>query len=213
MSILPKFTSGKSILYLDDNKILRVIIIRPGETAFDRQRHIQGNLNLHLTEHGQKEAAQIAEQLNNEQLLHIYSSPNCSAIETADRIANQLKIPSKVLESLRNQDHGLWEGRRVADIRLTQPRLYRSAVNSPQNVAPPKGEAFDEAQKRLKKAIKWILKRHRSGTIGIVICEPAASIVRCCLKSEEARNLWDFIGKHGLWEPVEIHPPAIFKKA
>lgn len=199
------------MFYLEEQGILRILIIRPGETSFDRQRYIQGNLDLHLTESGRKEAAQIANELNDEKISQLYSSPNCSALETADRIANHLNIPLKILRSLRNQDHGLWEGMRVTDIQQTQPRIYRRAINSPQNVSPPQGEAYQDVQKRLYNAVRLILKRHHSGTIGIVLCEPTASIVRCYLKSEEAKNLWNFIGKHGLWEPVEINPPTLLR--
>ncbi|MDO4627688.1 MAG: histidine phosphatase family protein [Planctomycetia bacterium] len=205
MSILPKFSSRNSMEYLEEQGIFRILIIRPGETLFDRQRHIQGNLNLHLTEVGQQEAIQLAEELNEENLNQIYTSPNISALETADRIANHLQIPRRILKGLRNQAHGLWEGMRVEEIQQHHPKIYRYGTNSPDAVHPPHGESLEDVKKRIHATIHWILKRHHSGTVGLVICEPLASIVQCYLKSEEAKNLWDYIGRHGLWEPVEIH--------
>lgn len=208
MSILPIFSSGNSTEYLEEQGIFRILIIRPGETIYDRERHIQGNLDLHLTKTGQQEAHQIARELDQENLEMIYSSPNVSALETADRISAHLRIPRKILKEFRNQDQGLWEGMRVAEIQQHQPRIYRCAANAPDAISPPNGETFENVQKRIQSTIQWILKRHHSGTIGLVLCEPLASIVRCYLKSEAAKNLWDFIGKHGLWEPVEVEPSA-----
>ncbi len=204
MSILPKFSSRNSMEYLEEQGIFRILIIRPGEPLFDRQRYIQGNLNLHLTEVGRQEALQLAEELDEQNLDQIYTSPNVSAFETAERIANRLQIPCKVLKGLRNQGHGIWEGMRVDEIQQRYPRIYRYGVNSPDAIRPPHGESLDDVKKRIQETIQWILKRHHFGTVGLVLCEPLASIVQCYLKSEEAKNLWDYIGRHGLWEPVEI---------
>ena len=204
MPNLTKFSSESTASFLEEKHVLRVLIIRPGETVYDIQRHIQGNLNLHLTENGQQEASRLAEEMVSENPSQIYTSPNVSALETAECIASSLQIPCKILKGLRNQDQGLWEGRRVEEIQRFQPRIYRCAANSPHAIDPPNGESFREVQKRIQTTIEWLLKRHHEGTIGLVICEPLASLFRCALKSEEAKNLWNFIGQHGLWEPVEL---------
>lgn len=201
---LTKFSSESTASFLEEKNVLRFLIIRPGETAYDIQRHIQGNLNLRLTENGQQEANRLAEEMVSENPSLIYTSPNVSALETAECIASSLQIQCKILKGLRNQDQGLWEGRRVAEIQRFQPRVYRRAANSPNSIDPPNGESFREVQKRIQTTIEWLLKRHHCGTIGLVICEPLASLFRCALKSEEAKNLWNFIGRHGLWEPVEL---------
>ncbi len=204
MSIFSTFSSGNSLEYLDDQGILRILIIRPGETNYDRERHIQGNLDLHLTENGLMEACSLANELDDENIQQIYTSPNVSALETADRIAAHLKIARKILKGLRNQAQGLWEGMRVEELQQQQPHVYRRAATEPDSIQPPGGEPFGQVRERVESAIQWILRRHRSGTIALVLCEPLASIVRCYLKSEQAKNLWDYIGNHGLWEPVEI---------
>lgn len=204
MSIFPKLSAGNSMEYLDEQGILRIVIIRPGETVYDRERHIQGNLNLHLTETGQKEACELAKELDRENIQQIYTSPNASALETAERIASHLRIPRRILKGLRNQAQGLWEGMRVEELQQLQPHVYRRMAAAPNSIEPPGGEPFEQVQKRVKETLQWILKHHRSGTIGLVICEPLASMVRCYLKSEEARNLWDYIGNHGLWEPINV---------
>jgi len=205
MPIFAKYSSERAASFMEEKAFLRFLIIRPGETLYDIQRFIQGNLNVHLTDYGQQEAERLAEEIYPEEPEVIYTSPNVSALETAERIASSLQIQYKILKGLRNQDQGLWEGRRVEEIQRFQPRVYRCAASSPHAIEPPNGESFRQVEKRIQTTIEWLLKRHHTGTVGLVICEPLASQFRCALKSEEARNLWDFIGRHGLWEPVELN--------
>lgn len=186
------------------DRSLRILIIRPGETTYDSQSRIQGTLNLELTEKGQEEVDTLAEELLEEQLQFLYSSPCEPAPVTAERLAQILSIPKKILPGLQNQNQGLWQGMRVEDLQRSQPRVFRIWANCPESIFPPGGEAFHEVTKRIEATIEWILKRHHQGTVGLVVGEPLASYVRCYLKSEEAKNLWNTIGIHGLWEPVDV---------
>lgn len=188
--------------YGEDN--LRILIIRPGETLYDREGHIQGNLNVRLTEEGKYEAVQLAEDLQYEDVQQLYYAPTQSAEETAQIISNFLNIPMKSLNGLKNQDQGIWQGMRICDLKRSQPKVYRRLASRPDSIYPPGGEDFAEVKKRVENVIQWILRHHHTRTIGLVVCEPLATFVRCQLKSEEARNLWDYIGIHGLWEPVEV---------
>ena len=183
---------------------LRILIIRPGETLYDREGHIQGNLNVRLTDNGKFEAEMLADELKNEDVLQLYYAPTRSALETAQIISHILEIPMKSLDGLKNQDQGIWQGMRISDLKRSQPKVFRRLVTRPDSISPPGGEDFAEVKERVGNVIRWLLGHHHYGTIGLVICEPLASFVRCQLKSEEARNLWNYIGLHGLWEPVEI---------
>ncbi|MDO4569219.1 MAG: histidine phosphatase family protein [Planctomycetia bacterium] len=204
-----KFSFSQTSERKAEESILRILIIRPGETTFDEQRCIQGNLDVRLTERGRDEVQKLADDLKKEMISQIYYAPCHSAQETARDIAQELRIPKKALEGLQNQNQGLWQGMRVNELQQRQPRNYRNWAASPEAIVPPGGESFQDVTHRVQKTIQWILKRHLSGAIGLVVCEPLASIVRCRLKCEEAKNLWNYIGLHGLWEPVEVHPSQL----
>lgn len=183
---------------------LKVLIIRPGATSYDYERCIQGDLNIRLTDDGREEVRLLADELREEEICFIYSSPCEPALETAEIIARVLNVPRKRLDGLKNQNQGLWQGMRVDDLRRLQPRVYRQWAESPLSVCPPEGESMIPVAERVENALSAILRRHRSGTIGIVVGEPTASLVRCYLRKEEAHHLWDTIGTHGDWEEVEV---------
>ncbi|MDO4576157.1 MAG: histidine phosphatase family protein [Planctomycetia bacterium] len=196
------FSFGKNDAFQETSP--RILIIRPGETAYATQTRIQGNLNLKLTEEGRLEVDLLARQLLREEIQFLYASPCEPAPETAERIAVFLDIPRKILPDLRNQDQGLWQGMRVDELARCQPRVYRIWGNSPEAVAPPGGESFEDVEKRIRSAVTWILRRHSRGTVGVVVPEPLASYLSSYLRSEDAHNLWDSMSLHGQWEPVEV---------
>ena len=204
MTILPRFSSKYLTKTSLTQKTFRILIIRPGETAFDKGRHLHGSLALPLTKTGKKEAVQLAQELNVENIAQLYSSPSLSARETSEKIAKQLGIPQKVLKGLQNQNQGLWEGMRVEQIRRNHPRIYRQMLEDPCTVMPPNGEHFRNAFERLQTALQWILDRHRTGTVGLILNEPAASMATSWLKCEKIKNLWNSIGSHGYWESIEL---------
>lgn len=188
---------------------LRIVIIRPGETNYDNERCIQGDLNVRLTDKGRHEVRKLAEELMAEGIRYIYSSPCEQALETAEIIARTLNIPRKRLDGLKNQNQGIWQGMRVDDLRRLQPRLYRQWAESPLSICPPEGEPLGSVSQRVETVIASLLKRHRSGIVGLVVGEPLASLVRCYLKREKVHHLWDLIGTHGRWEQVEITPELL----
>lgn len=199
-----KFAFRDSTEFQFGQETLRVLIIRPGETLYDKERCIQGNLNVRLTEEGRREARRLATDLCDEDLQRIYYAPARSAEETARIVSETLDVPRKALDGLRNQNQGSWQGMRVGDLQRRQPKVFRRWGMAPESIFPPGGEDFRDVQRRVRSALQWVLRRHRDGTVGLVVCEPMAAFVTCQLKSEEAKNLWDYIGLHGLWEPVVV---------
>ena len=72
-------------------------------------------------------------------------------------------IKVKPLEALRNLNQGLWQGMRVDEVKLKQPKVYRQWQEQPENICPPDGEMVSEAQVRIGEAIGASRKKHRAG--------------------------------------------------
>jgi hypothetical protein len=49
-----------------------------------------------------------------------------------------------------------------------------------------------------------IVRRHRNGTVAVVVPEPLASIVRCILVHSELPNLWAVECDTGVWEAIDL---------
>jgi broad specificity phosphatase PhoE len=66
---------------------MRLILVRHGETDWNREYRIQGHSDLPLNEFGKAQAEAIALALKDGMVEAIYTSPLCRAFETAKAIS------------------------------------------------------------------------------------------------------------------------------
>ncbi len=189
--------------------MLRIVLIRPGSTDYDQQQRIQGALDVPLNEQGNCEVAQLIDQLKQQGIETVYAPPCQPAQQTGKAIAEGLGVKLKKLDRMQNLDHGLWQGMLVKDVRRKQPKVYRQWQEQPENVCPPDGEMLSHAQQRVRATLTKLLKRRKQGTIGLVVPEPLASLVRRFIHQDELGNLWKVTNGHGQWEVLEIEPEEV----
>jgi broad specificity phosphatase PhoE len=161
------------------------VVIRPGETDFDREERIQGSLSLPLNSNGWRQVSEIIERLREVQPAVILSSPSEPSRSTAEMISDALGVPLKELDGLANMDQGLWQGMLLSDLRRKHPRVYRQWQESPESVCPPAGETYEAAARRVERALRRPMKK--GGTFAVIASEPLASLVTCVLQGAVPR--------------------------
>lgn len=187
--------------------MVQVVLIRPGRTDFDDQNRIQGMLDIPLNERGSHEVGETVEQLRGRPLEAIYSSPCQPSLGTAQMIAKALGLRLRVVDEFRNLNQGLWQGLQVEEVRRKHPRVYRQWEECPEAIRPPEGETMAEANQRLQKGLRPLLRRHRHQMIGIVAPEPISSIIRSCLKKSDLDKEWKNEKTEAKWELLEAAGP------
>ena len=85
-----------------------LLLVRHGETDWNREGRWQGHSDTHLNETGREQARRIAAELDGVDV--IYSSDLARAHETAEIIAGDLGLPVRVDARLRERSFGAWEG-------------------------------------------------------------------------------------------------------
>ena len=183
----------------------RIVLIRPGSTDYDRQKRIQGTLNVPLNEQGSADVLQLVEELRAVGLEAICSSTNQSALETAEAIARALDLRVRKLDRMRNLDYGLWQGMAIDEVRVKQPKVYRQWQETPECICPPQGESLAEADERVHACVSRLMKRHKDGCVGLVVPEPLASLVRRCLGGPQLGDLWEAAAGDTRWEVFQVH--------
>jgi len=184
--------------------MLRFILVRPGSTEIAEQGRIQGCLDVPLSDSGANQVQSTVEALDTEDVEVIYSGPCIATQQTAQQIATYLESKTKVVDLLRNLDLGLWNGRRIEELKASQPKVYKQWQEHPETVCPPGGETLEEAQRRLRKALLKIVRRRKTGTFVLVLMEPLASIASSLLRSTELGDLWKAEQICGCHESIEI---------
>lgn len=88
----------------------RLILIRHGETAWNRVSRIQGHTDIPLSPLGRAQAERLAEALADEPLAAIYSSDLSRARQTAEALARARQLPVRFDAQLRERAFGRFEG-------------------------------------------------------------------------------------------------------
>jgi broad specificity phosphatase PhoE len=184
-------------------------MIRPGATDYDQQRRIRGNLDVPLNEEGAAEVSRMIDELRALDIDALYASPCQPCVQTAEAVGQAFHLKLKKLDRMRNLNHGLWQGMLIDEVRLKQPKVYRQWQEIPQNTCPPEGEMLGEAEERVRAAMTKLLKRHKEGTVAVVVPEPLASLVRRFISQTELGDLWKAAADHGHWELLEVQPQLV----
>jgi probable phosphoglycerate mutase len=178
-----------------------IVLIRPGCTDFELQNRIQGSLDLPLNLRGRAEVHDIVDQLQGLPLQCIYTSPSEPAHSTAAAIGDNLGIPVKESDDLRNVDQGLWEGLQIDEIRRKYPKVFKQWEDAPETICPPEGEPIPTVIERVRKALRKPMKRKLS--FAIVASEPLATLISCIVRDCKP-ELPGSVYTSGHTRPIEV---------
>ena len=88
-----------------------IYLVRHGETDWNRARRIQGRTDIHLNDEGRVQAHATGRLLTTRSWSAIVSSPLSRASETAQIIADELRMPEpQLVEALTERNYGAAEG-------------------------------------------------------------------------------------------------------
>ena len=185
--------------------MLNILLIRAGSTEYTSQGRVQGTLDVPLSEDGRKQVEQAVEQLSHQPIESLYCGPCRATQQTAEIIGKGLDLKPKTNTKLRNLDYGLWQGMLIEDVKAKQPKVYRQWQEHPETVCPPDGETLQSARERLQIVIAKLKKKHKSGTVALVLIDPLARV--CCnlLREDGLGDMWQANG-HGerIWDTISV---------
>lgn len=146
-----------------------LLLLRHGQTPLSIERRFSGLGEAELTATGLAQAAAAAERLSREpyRLDAIVSSPLKRARQTAEAVARRTGLDIEVDEDFREADFGDWEGHTFTEIQRRWPDELAAWLADPK-VAPPGGESFAEAGRRVRRAGERLVARHEGKTVLVV---------------------------------------------
>ena len=102
----------------------RLCIVRHGETAWNAEHRVQGQLDVPLNAIGQAQALAASKILSREKFDAIYSSDLSRARQTAEPTANLLSMPVLLEKDLRERHYGIFERLTYAEVKVRYPEDY-----------------------------------------------------------------------------------------
>ncbi|QNK69322.1 histidine phosphatase family protein [Variovorax sp. PAMC26660] len=137
-----------------------IILIRHGETAWNRELRFQGHADVPLNDIGHEQARRIGLRLAGETAQHLISSDLMRAQQTAAPAALQLSLPVVTSAALREQFFGVVEGMRSDEIQSLHPRAWEEWLEFREDHAMPEGETAREFHARIIAALGGIAAAH-----------------------------------------------------
>lgn len=181
-----------------------LLLIRHGETEWNREGKYTGQADIPLNRNGKRQAEKAARQLARIKPDVIFSSDLIRALETAEIISRLVCIPIKTDDRLREIDQGDWEGMHVDEIKGRFHDLFVSRQNDPLNVASPGGETIGQVFKRVCSALDDICRAYPESKVVITAHGIVLSIIRIIAGDHPIRDVFEFIPENAEVIRVEI---------
>ena len=146
----------------------RLIAVRHGETAWNVDTRIQGQLDIALNATGLWQARRVGQALADEPIGAIYASDLARAWQTAQEIARPRGLPVSAEPGLRERAFGHFEGRTFADIDASLPEEARLWRTRDPSFAPEGGESLLDFRERVTGTAARLAARHPGELVVLV---------------------------------------------
>jgi broad specificity phosphatase PhoE len=144
------------------------VLIRHGQSTWNREHRIQGQLDPPLSDEGRLQAELVGRRLSGRSFAGFYSSDLKRAFETAELIGTALGARPQPEASLREIFLGDWEGLRTEEIAERFPEAWARWVEEPDWDVVPSGEGAGLFDARVAGALDDIFRRHAHGDVLVV---------------------------------------------
>jgi len=146
----------------------RVLALRHGQTAWNAQSRLQGQIDAPLDATGLLQARALASALLDEGIDVIFSSDLQRARVTAQALGDQLSLPVQTDPGLRERHFGFLEGSTYGEIEQRWPEDARAWRQRQEDFACGGGEALREFHERCLLTANTLVSRHAGQVIALV---------------------------------------------
>jgi probable phosphoglycerate mutase len=178
--------------------VTRFALLRHAETAWNREKRIQGQQDAPLTSHGRQQVQRWASALGRYEWDHMVTSDLGRASLTGTLLNLHLDLPRSEEPRLREQDWGRWAGLNFRD--LLKISELKAQERMGWHFRPLEGESRLEVLERSRQALVDMANRLEGRRILVVT---HGGVIKCLLYRLSRR---DFLPEEPpLIEPYRLH--------
>lgn len=151
-----------------------LILIRHGETDWNRELRFQGHVDVPLNATGHEQARRLAERLAAERPVvhHLICSDLIRTQQTAapslQVLFPQARIDTLTDSALREQNFGVVDGKRVDDVKQDHADAWNQWLRFEADYGMPGGETTRQFHTRVMDAVYRIAQQHSGQTVMVV---------------------------------------------
>ena len=144
------------------------MLVRHGQSTWNREHRIQGQLDPPLSTEGRRQAELVGRRLAGRRIEGFYASDLKRAWETAQAIGAAIGHAPEASPGLREIYLGEWEGLRTDELAQRFPDAWARWNEEPDWDLVPGGEGAEPFESRVAAALDAIFERHTHGDVLVV---------------------------------------------
>ncbi|MBP1611081.1 MAG: histidine phosphatase family protein [Acidobacteria bacterium] len=154
----------------DRKQMVRIFLVRHGETAENKEMRYLGIRDVPLTSNGNRQARRVATALSKLPIRAIVASPLRRAADTAAQIQNACGVELRKDSRLAEGSFGCWEGltrEEVVKLGNVDAGLLARWETDPA-CAPPGGESIQNIQGRMVRLVEELTEEFAGSSVALV---------------------------------------------
>ena len=144
-----------------------ILLVRHGETAWNRGKIFRGTYDIPLNDTGKAQAKLLAKIFNKRKINAAYSSPLSRACQTAQISLSDHNIEPVIEEGLIDINYGDWTGKEDCEVAKQWSEEHKIWSTEPQRAHIPGGEMLKTVFDRAFGTMEDVAARHKGQTVAI----------------------------------------------
>jgi len=186
--------------------VLKLLVLRHGETEFSRARRFTGALDVGLTALGQQQMEAAASALAGTGIHAAYSSPQERARTSAEVVAKPHRLDVRLDPRFAEMRFGAWEGLTRDEAAGAAPAVFEAWRQAPGAVTPPGGEPLADVAARVAAGLHDVHARHADQTVVLVTHAVVVRLIVLTALGLSIDRLWTVDASPGGLTELEYRP-------
>jgi len=171
---------------------MNVLLVRHGETPWNREGRYQGRTDIPLSTDGVAQVQRLAERLRTVSIVRAIASPLTRAQTTAQAIfSGDLELDPGLLEI----SHGQWEGKLASEVELSHAEMFGVWRTAPGRnaLAGPGAETLGDVEARAWPVLERLCASLGANDTGMIVAHDAVNrVILCRVLGLPLERVWKF---------------------
>ncbi len=171
----------------------RLCVVRHGETEWNAERRIQGQIDIGLNATGQRQAHAAGRWLKTAGISALYASDLRRAWDTALAIGAALQLLPVATPELRERRYGVFEGLTYAEAAARFPEGYAAFEGRNADYAFENGESLTVMYARVTGKLREIAALHPGQNVAVVVHGGVLDVINRFVRGNPLEMARDFL--------------------
>ncbi len=171
----------------------RICLVRHGETEWNAERRIQGQIDIGLNATGLRQAAAAGRWLKTAGIVALYSSDLKRAWMTALALGEALSLQPIAVPEMRERRYGIFEGLTYAEAQARYPDGYAAFEGRNAAYNFEHGESLSVMYERVTGKLQALAAAHPGQTIAVVLHGGILDIINRFVRGNPLEAPRDFL--------------------